>query len=155
MAELGGPAGGEREGGEQGLRGSMCVRLSVRPTTIPRFNWRDGTGPDSRIPRPETDPDSRIPKTGIDPDWERAARQGGAGGQGAGPGRAGQGGRGAGGRGQGRAGRGAGAPTGDFTVAFGHGHPLVWNYVSCFVYYLPTNHAVASLTYLLMIYMQD
>jgi hypothetical protein len=27
----------------------MCVRLSVRPTTVPRFNWRGGTGPDSRI----------------------------------------------------------------------------------------------------------
>jgi len=43
--------------------------------------------------------------------------QGRAGGQGAGQG-------GPGGRGQGTTGR-AGAPTGDFTVAFGHGHPLV------------------------------
>jgi len=35
----------------------MCVRLSVRPTTVSRFNWRGGTGPDSRIPRPGTGPD--------------------------------------------------------------------------------------------------
>jgi len=46
----------------------MCVRLSVRPTMVPRFNWRGGTGSDSRISRPETDPDSRIsrPETGPD-----------------------------------------------------------------------------------------
>jgi hypothetical protein len=41
----------------------------VRPTTIPRFNWRGETDPDSRIPRPKTGPDSRIPKTGTGPDW--------------------------------------------------------------------------------------
>jgi hypothetical protein len=118
--------------------------VSVRPTTVPHFNWRGGIGPDSRIPRSGIGPDNRIPKTGTGPDWERAARQGRAGGrvgQGAGvragsgrgfektgfgrtggqtgQGRAGPGRAGQGGRGQGR------APTGDFTVAFGHRHPLV------------------------------
>jgi len=47
------------------------------------------------------------------------ARQSRAGQGGRGPGRSGKG-----GRGQGTAGR-AGAPTGDLTMAFGHGHPLV------------------------------
>jgi hypothetical protein len=126
---------------------SVSVCPSIHPTTVPHFNWRGGTGPGSLIPRPGTGPDSRIPKTGTGPDWERAARQGRAGqggrgragsGRGRGPGRVGQGvrengrpdragpGRGAGGR--------AGAPTGDFTLAFGHGHPLVpynWNLWVC------------------------
>ncbi len=65
---------------------NMCVRASVRPTTVPRFNWLAepartvgfykqkiphkksfvplaGTGSDSWIPRPETGPDSRILQT--------------------------------------------------------------------------------------------
>jgi hypothetical protein len=46
----------------------MCVRLSVRPTTVPRFNWRGRTGPDSRIRKTEFGPDSRIRKTEFGPD---------------------------------------------------------------------------------------
>jgi hypothetical protein len=76
MAELCGLAGGSRGGG-----------LFVRLTMVSHFNWRNETGPNSRIPRPGTSPNSWIPKTGTGPDWERAARQGRAGQGGRGPGR--------------------------------------------------------------------
>ncbi len=61
---------------------NMCVCLSVHLTTVPRFNWCGGTGPDSRIRKTGFGPDSRIRKTGF-------GKMGGQTGQGGAGGRAG------------------------------------------------------------------
>jgi len=104
---------------------NMCVRLCVRRRFRVLIDWRN---------RPGQSDSKNGNRSGL-----RTGGQTGQGGAGvrAGSGRAGQGkvgqgseqGRAGPGRGQGRAGRGAGgragAPTGDFIVAFGHGHPLV------------------------------
>ncbi len=89
----------------------MCASVRPSDATVPRFNWRGGTGPDSRIPRTGFRKrvlgfEKRDLENGKRDSEKRAARQGR--GQGRGQGRvrlsvclAGQGGRAGQGAGQG------------------------------------------------------
>jgi hypothetical protein len=102
----------------------MCVGLCVRRRFRVLIDWRNRPG------QSDSETGNRPGQSDSKNENRSGLRTGGQTGRGrVGPGRAGGQGAGQGGpggRGQGTAGR-AGAPTGDFTVAFGHGHPLVFS----------------------------
>jgi hypothetical protein len=101
----------------------MCVRLCVRRRFRILIDWRNRPGQSdsetgNRPGQSNSETGNRPGQSDSKNGNRSGLRTGGQTGQGGAGGRAGSG------RGQGTAGR-AGAPTGDFTVAFGHGHPLV------------------------------
>ncbi len=84
-----GGAGGRCPGSLLKLRWCLSVCPSVCLTTVPRFNWRGGTGPDSRIRKIGFGLDSQIRKTGFGKRVPGFGKTGGQTGQGGAGGRAG------------------------------------------------------------------